>query len=178
MEQEKNELDLLIGNGFPFKIHRKIKKRKSGFLGFFQAKVEETETLEFKIQEPTLATLDRISREQIELDLDETELTSDNALQNAKLLVNKHAKRCAKILAIAVLGNDYIKANNTGFSISYDKDDKKLNELTELFYTYIKPSEMLQLYTLVNTISNLSGFINSIRLMSASRTTIPIRVED
>lgn len=178
LKAERNELNVLINKGLNFNVERKVFKRQKGFLGYFKKKIEETETLTFTIKEPTLATLDRLSAEQINLSIDESLMVSDNAVSESKKIANKHSKLCAKIIAIAVLGQDYLICEQYGSSFKYRNDDKKLNELTELFFMNIKPSVLLQLYILVNTISNLSDFINSIRLMSASRTTMPIRIED
>ena len=177
IKTEKDELNLLINKGLSFKVERKIFKRQKGFLGYFKKPIQEIETLEFTIKEPTLSTLDRMSSEQINLSIDENLMNSDNAISESKKLINKHSKTCAKIIALAVLGQDYLICEQFGNSFKHKNDDKKLNELTELFFMNIKPSMLYQLYILVNTISNLSDFINSIRLMSANRTTMPIRIE-
>ena len=55
---------------------------------------------------------------------------------------------------------------------------KRLNELTSLFTRRIKPSRLYQIYILIQTMCNLGDFLNSIRLMSADRTTMPIRIEE
>ncbi len=171
---EKNELNILTGQGITFDLERVIYKRKGVFRKAFKVK----DKLTFKIEEPTLSTLDRLSALQIDLDIDEKVLTGDNAIVEAKKLTKKHSSKLARIVAIAVLGQDYIKAYQKGGCVKYEFDDEKLNELTALFFHNIRPSKLLQLVVLINTISNLGDFCNSIRLLSAERTTMPNRIEE
>lgn len=178
IEAEKIELNALINKGLSFEVERTVLKKEPGILGYFKKRKKETEKLKFVIQEPTLSTLDRISAEQIELHIDETIMSSENGISEAKKLSNKYGRNMAKIVALAVLGQDYVIASSFGNSIKYSYDNKKLNELTDLFFQNIKPSKLIQLTMIVNTISNLGDFTNSIRLMSASRTTMPIPIED
>lgn len=178
IEAEKIELNSLIGKGLSFDIERTVYKREQGFLGYFKKRVPEVEKLKFTIQEPTLSTLDRISAEQIELRIDESIISGENGISEVKNLAKNHAQRMARIVALAVLGQDYVISSSSGSSVRYKYDDQKLNELSELFFQNIKPSKLIQLTMIINTISNLGDFMNSIRLMSASRTTIPIRIEE
>lgn len=175
-EAEKQELNRLIEKGVTFEVERTIRAKQHGFLGFIKPKVEKKETLKFTIQEPTLSTLDRIADEQIELKIDESIMSSDNGLQEAKKLVGEHGRRLAKIIAIAVLGQDGLKQTNGVGGIKYVYDYKRLEELTELFFHNVKPSKLIQLTIFINTMGNLGDFTNSIRLMSAARTTMPILV--
>ena len=178
IDAERQELNLLINRGVNFDVERTVYKRIPGIIGFFKPRVKTTETLKFNIQEPTLSTLDRLSAEQIELVIDEAVMQSDNGVAQARKMVNQHCKRLARIVAIAALGQDYMQTVQAGGIVRYIPDHKKLDQLTEIFYKNIKPSKLLQLTILVNTMSNLGDFTNSIRLMSAARTTIPIRIEE
>lgn len=178
IEAEKQELNILVNRGISFEIERTTHKRPKGLLGRFKKLVQVTEKLKFKIEEPTLSTLDRISAEQIELKIDERIMSSDGGLCEAKKLTHEHARRLAKIIAFAVLGQDYVKTIQEGSRIRYEYDDRRLNELTDTFFQHIKPSKLMQLTVLVNTMSNLGDFTNSIRLMSGARTTMPIRIEE
>lgn len=174
---EKSELNILIQRGLAFDLERTIYKRKKGIFGYFRELEKVTETLRFKIQEPTLSTLDRIASEQIDLFMDEKLMSSETGMSEAKKLVEEHSERMAKIVAYAVLGQDYVKGIQEGSHIRYGYDDAKLEELTDLFFHNIKPSKLFQLVVLINTMSNLGDFCNSIRLMSAARTTMPLLVE-
>lgn len=178
LNQERSELNILIDKGVNFDIERTIYVRQNGFLGYFKKRYEKTEKLQFTIKEPTLSILDLLSAEQIDLAIDEAVMSSDLGVQEAKKMSGKHGERLARIIAIATLGQDYIKTKKNGSNISYKYNDKKLDELSELFFIHIKPSKLLQLAILVNTMSNLGDFTNSIRLMSANRTTMPIRIEE
>lgn len=175
IELERNELNTLINRGVSFMIDRVVRTRGKGLRWFVRTK--KTEQLRFKIQEPTLSVLDLIAAEQIDLDIDEKEVSSEEALQVARKLVKKHSLRLARIVALAVLNEDYFIATQHGSRVKYEFDDRKLNELTDLFFRTIKPSKLTQLVTMINAMSNLGDFTNSIRLISANRTTMPIRIE-
>ena len=54
----------------------------------------------------------------------------------------------------------------------YEEDRCRLDELTDLFFHAVKPSELFQLTMTINAMCNLGDFIHSIRLMSAARTTV------
>ncbi len=166
LEAEKNELNLLIQKGVNISVSRKVRTvTRRGLLGFFRRYREETETLTYTIKEPTLAVLDLLSAQQIDLIIDESKV-SERGLGEAKQYARKYGRKMALILAIAVLGEDY-----------FNTSTKDLDELTEVFFRWVKPSDLFQYVLLVNAMSNLGDFMNSIRLMSAVRTTMPIRIE-
>ncbi|MGE5498463.1 MAG: hypothetical protein ACM3Q2_10350 [Syntrophothermus sp.] len=175
---ENNELGLLISKGVNIEVERRIFKKQKGVLGFIQRRVPVIEKLKFTIQEPTLSTLDRISAQQIELHIDENIMSSDQGVQEAKKMTGEQSRRLARILAITVLGQDYVIAIQKGQQVVYKFDDARLNELTDLFFHSIQPSKLLQYSILINTMSNLGDFTNSIRLMSAARTTMPSLIEE
>lgn len=174
---ERQELNTLISKGVQFDIEYPVFTPAKGLKRFFAKPAKKIKKEVFTIQEPTLSTLDRISAEQIELRIDENIMTTEKGIQEAKRFAHEHGRRLSRILALAVMGEDYAIPATLGSRTRYTYDDKRLNELTELFFTYLKPSKLIQLTILVNTMSNLGDFTNSIRLMSASRTTMPIRIE-
>lgn len=173
-QAEQTELNILIKKGIAFELESVTYKRK----GIFGKNIKVKEALKFKIQEPTLSTLDRLAAEQIELVIDEKVMSSEYAITEAKNLTSKQSRRLARIIAIAVLGQDYVHAKDKGSHLKYSYDNKSLDRLTDLFFHFLKPSDMMQIVVLINTVSNLGDFCNSIRLMSASRTTMPIRIEE
>lgn len=174
LSAEKDQLNLLINKGATFNVERTVYKKPS----LFEKRIPIKETLTFKIEEPTLSTLDRISAEQIEMAIDENVMASADGLSASKKLANKHSRRFAKIVALAVMGQDYVKSLPDGARIRYTTDDKRLDELTDLFFHNVKPTMLRQLVELINAVSNLGDFCYSIRLMSGERTTIPIRIEE
>lgn len=179
LEQEKNELNTLIGKGASFEVKDVEVKYRKCLFGLFRKRVLAPVTRKFKIEEPTLGTLDRLSAEWIEFAIDETALKSDDGLRKARTLAHDQSLRCAKIVAIAVMGSGYmIPVYGKGGVVTYREDKKRLDELTALFARQIKPSNLYQLYVLISAMCNLGDFLNSIRLMSSDRTTVPIRVED
>lgn len=178
LEQEQNELNTLINKGITFEVEDYFVEEKKKLFGLIKKRTAVKTMRQFKIEEPTLATLDRISAESIEFAIDEEALKSDDGLQKAKTLVKENSRRCSKIIAIAVIGSDYlIPKIGKGGVVSYVEDTKQLDLLTDLFFRQIKPSVMYQLFVLINAMSNLGDFLNSIRLMTAARTTMPIRIE-
>lgn len=179
IELERNELNALIGKGFSFEVLCTTRVRRDGLLGLFRRRERKVENLKFRVQEPTLAVLDLLAAEQLDLDIDEGEVISpESALPVARKYAKKHARRLAKITALAVLGEDYILANQVGSRVRYEYDEARLTELTDLFFRNVKPSKLHGIVQGIALMQNLGDFTNSIRLMSANRTTMPIRVEE
>lgn len=179
LEQEKAELNALINKGVSFEVADTKIEVKRRFFGLIKKRVVVEVKRRFKIEEPTLGTLDRLSAEWIEFAIDEATLQSDDGMQKARTLAHSHSMRCAKVVALAVLGSDYlIPTPGKGGVVRYVEDTKELEYLTYLFARQIKPSKLYQLYVLINAMCNLGDFLNSIRLMSADRTTMPIRIEE
>lgn len=178
LQQERNELNALINKGVTFEVtdtafdvHRTWYGRKR----YVPREIKRT----FTIAEPTLATLDRLSAEWVEFAIDEKAMQSDDAMQRARTLVVNHAERCARIIAIAALGNNAWIVRPFGTNtVSYAENSGGIQELTTLFMRTIKPSQMYKLIVMINAMCNLGDFTNSIRLMCADRTTMPIRIED
>lgn len=173
LEAEQAELRHLIGEGVSFEIEVKVRKRKAGLLGLFRKREVVTEKREFKIAEPTLSTLDRLSAVWLQMSIDETKLHSEDYLVTAKQLAAKEAKRLAEVVAIAVLGEDYYDVTPSGDHYQRKPNRKRLAQLTATLLHAIKPSELLTLAITITNVSNLGDFINSIRLMQASRTSDP-----
>jgi len=177
IQAERSELNLIIDKGVNIELERTISKKKKGFAGFMGKRFSVTEKLKFTIKEPTLSTLDRLSAEQIDLVIDENVMSSDIGVQEARKMANKYGTKLAKIVALSVLGQDYVITIQNDTRVHYEYDNKRLAELTQLFYENIKPSKLMQYVLLINTMSNLGDFTNSIRLMSAARTTMPTLIE-
>lgn len=180
LEQERAELNTLINKGVSFELKDTEFEVEKRFFGLIRRYKPKEVTRTFKIEEMTLATLDRITSESVEIAIDENALKSaeTDSMKMARTLAHKHSLRCARIIAIAVLGEDRLIAKPGKGGIRWIEDTKKLDELTSLFARKIKPSILYKLYVLVNTMGNLGDFMNSIRLISTERTTMPIRIEE
>jgi hypothetical protein len=178
IDAERKELNTILNRGLSFDLERVVLIPAKGFFGFLKKRVKKKEVAKFLIMEPTLSTLDRIAAEQLELIIDENVMSSDSGLTEAKKLTANHSRRLARIVAIAVLGNDYMAAIQLNGRTLYVPDDKRIEELTDLFFHNLKPTKLYQLAVLINTMSNYGDFCNSIRLLSAERTTMPIRIEE
>lgn len=180
LELEREELNRIVNNGVTFEVEDvEAMVTKRSFFGLFKKRELVKVTKKFKIEEPTLGTLDRLSREWVELAIDEESLKGKDGMKNARSLAANNALRCAKVIAIAVIGSEYkIPVTDKNGVVKMREDVKRLNELTSLFARTIKPSRLYQIYILIQTMCNLGDFLNSIRLMSADRTTMPIRIEE
>lgn len=173
LNREQAELRKMIGEGVTFDIEVTHYRRKPGFFGFFRRREKITETKVYTIKEPTLSTLDRLSLLWLQMEIDETKLGDDDYLSTAKKLASKEAAKLAEVVAVAVLGEDYYKATFDGTTYRRKEDKEALRNLTALFYHTVKPSDLLTLAIIVTNVSNLGDFVNSIRLMSATRTSDP-----
>lgn len=169
IEAEKKEIRLLISKGISFVVDyteiQTVYIPRFSFCKWLKKKVatSEAKQREYVIQEPTLYTLDRLSAEYIEMIVDEEEIRNAPR-QQARIYFQEHSKRMAKIVAIAVLGNEWDNAD-------------KLSELSGFFFRWLKNSSLVELVQVIDLTNNLADFINSIRLLSSARTTIPNRVE-
>jgi hypothetical protein len=150
---EQHEADVLINRGIQFTVP------KRSILRHFSRKKQRT----FTIQQPYLGTLDVLSRVFLSIGFDETML-AENALAGAKRITAESARKCALAVAISVLNSKW-----------------KIRLFARLMAGYflwrIQPSKLVQLAIYINQINNLGDFISSIRLMSATRTTAPHRIE-
>lgn len=173
LELEQSELRLMIQEGVTFDVDVTYYRRKPGFCGYFSKREKVTEKRVFKIEEPTLNTLDRLSALWLQMEIDETRLQEADYLNAAKKMANKEAKRLAEVVATAVLGEDYYTAIDKDGYFKRTENKQELKRLTSLFLHTVKPSELFTLAVLITNVSNLGDFINSIRLMSATRTSDP-----
>mgnify|MGYP003229673535 CR=1 FL=1 len=179
LQQEKDELNALIGKGVDFSVPDVEFEVEKRFFGLMKKRKRKNVTRSFKIVEPTLSTLDRLSAEWIEFALDEAAMKSTDALERSRRLVRDHSIRFARIVAIAALGEEReIPKPARGGGVKWVEDTERLDELTRLFARNIKPSKLYQMTILINAMCNLGDFTNSIRLMSSDRTAMPIRIEE
>lgn len=173
LTREQTELRKMIGEGVTFDVEITHHRRKPGLLGYFRRREKITETKVYTIKEPTLATLDRLSLLWLRMEIDETKLGDDDYLRTARTLANKETKQLAEVVATAVLGEDFYIATFDGTTYRRKEDRKALRDLTLLFFHTLKPSELLTLAIIITNVSNLGDFVNSMRLMSATRTSEP-----
>lgn len=174
LTREQNELRQMINSGVTFDVDITYKKRKPGLLGFIRKREKVTEKKVFRVAEPTLSTLDRLSALWLEMTIDETKLKDADYLCAAKKLAAKEAKKLAKVVAVAVLGEEYYDVTESGGYFTRKPNEHRLNRLASLFEHTVTPSQLLTLAILITNVSNLGDFINSIRLMSATRTSDPM----
>lgn len=177
LEKEKAELNALINKGIHFDVNDVEMVCHKAFFGLKKRYAPKGVSRRFTIEEPTLATLDRLSAEWIEFAIDDSKSKTQDGMEYARTMVANHSIRCARIVAIAVLGNSRLVPKSKKGMTVWVEDEKKIEELTQLFARAIKPSKLHSLCTMINAMCNLGDFMNSIRLMSTERTTMPILIE-
>jgi hypothetical protein len=177
LEMERAELNLLVQRGFKFTISVKVRRRAKGLRGLFGKAEAAEEAMTFEIQEPTLSVLDRISDIAIDMMVNGEELTDrgQEVIAKARKIAKENAMRMARVVAIAVLGEDYhvTRISPFGGRLKRRNDDRKFRRLTDLFFHAIRPSQLAEITAAVTNISNLGDFIASMRLLSGARTTQP-----
>lgn len=176
-EQERKELNTLINKGVSFEVKDIEFETRKRFFGLIKKRTPKEVKRTYTIEEVTLSTLDRLSAEWIEIAIDDNAMKSNDGMKIARGLAKEHAVRCARIIAIAVLGEKRLIPCPCKGGTRWVEDVKALDELTALFARRIKPSRLYQLCVLVNAMCNLGDFLNSIRLMLPERTTMPNRIE-
>jgi hypothetical protein len=175
-EMEREELNLLVQRGIQFDISQKVRKRAKGWRGVFGKKEVLEETTTFELHEPTLSVLDRISDISLDMviNIDELKKDGNEAIAKTKELVKENSQKMARLVAIAVLGEDYhITEISKSGKAKRRNDDRELNRLTDLFFHTVKPSKLAVLVLSITNISNIGDFIASMRLLSGARTTQP-----
>lgn len=167
--QEKTELNLLLQKGVSLELEYKeiISPR---LWQFWKRKKTEIKKITLVFREPTLAVLDRVSLEIQNLDFDEKRLMSENVdvvMREGKRIAFKAIKPLARIIAIFALREKlFIRQNRT-----YIEDTAALDKLTQIIIYALEPSKIEQLISCLTSLSNIAGFLNSIRLLAALRTT-------
>ncbi len=152
-QAERREANILIEKGVKFKT------KKVSFLKYFSKEKERT----FVIQQPFLGTLDILSELFLSINFDEKQI-EENPLTASKELVSKSAKKCALVIAVAVLNSKWL-------IILFSKI------LANYFLWRIKPSDLINIAFIINQVNNYGDFTNSIRLMSVIRMTTPNLIE-
>ena len=110
------------------------------------------------------------------MSIDETKLGDEDYFKTAKKMAAQEARKLAQVVAVAVLGEDYYDVTDKGGYLVRKPNETRLARLTSLFLHTVTPSQLLTLAILITNVSNLGDFINSIRLMSATRTSDPTQL--
>lgn len=186
MNTEKDEINRLNDTGIEFTIKQTKRVRTARKRSIFERLkvwlgIEEEETIErevkttYSVKEPTLAVLDLLSAEFISLEIEEEEIKAggNRTLAAAKRMLNAHAYTCARIAAIATMGERCFIQDEYGI---YETDEKAIRERTAVFYHAITPENLISLTNLITGACDLGNFISSIILLSASRTTTPAKI--
>lgn len=170
--QERAEADLLTGRAYEYNIAYRERIPYVKFLPFLGGRnVLRYETM--KIQSPTLAVLDVLSCEWAEIEVDDNAFKSSNneAIIVARKLVHIHAKRLARIVAIATLGEQAFKIKYTaGSYIERELDEKAIALLAGRVYRSVQPAQLAEIARAICAQSDLPNFLSAITLMRGATT--------
>lgn len=177
LKKEQVELNKLVNEGVTFFVYDYEKVPMKWYERIFGRRKEVVVKRTFTINELTLSTQDRISLESSKIDFDVNEISGmddKDGLSIARELMENHGKRCAKIVAIAVVNSSNLIESSNGMRVP---DPNVIDDYTELFYREIKPSQLLDLFRIIEIMRNNGDFTRSIRLMRNKRTTMPVLIE-
>ena len=160
---EKNELEVLLDRGFTFEVQHQEPRPRRWWQRIFGVKRYENKIEKFTFKEPTLAVLDRVSLEYMDLEQAADDIAKFGE-SVAKRVAYKQADTMARIIAIFALGE---KIFNPDFSENTD-EFKRVSGIMAHAFT---PSKMVQIVALLSTLSNIPAFLNTIRLIGTTRTT-------
>lgn len=146
IEKERAALNTLLDKGLEFETGRK----------FFGKVLKPRKWI---ISQPYLGTMDHLTDLFLQMNFDE-ELIRIDPMQEGRQLAYKNSRIMAKVVAISVLNSYWGIKLFSGLLARY-------------FAWKITPSKLFQLAMIINTITNVGDFTNSIRLLSLVRTTAP-----
>lgn len=165
MNAEQNELNLLLQKGVQITLRYRATEQPS-LWRFWRQPREVTKTKVLVFREPTLATLDRVRLELLQIEFDEKRLNNKNpdiVMEEGKRIAYGSCRNMARLIAIFALGENLWNHSGNIFV----EDSERLEELTAIIMQSMQPSVMEQLITCLTSLSNIGSFINSIRLISA-----------
>lgn len=170
-DQESREASILTGGGFRYEIKYTATEYGRGLRGLFRGpqKTERTETLTFR--EPTLAVLDLVTDIYLRMRITDPQpgASASDTIHCANKTAHDNTRLMAEVVAVFALGEQsFIRE---GFT--YHRDERAITRLRDLILHTTTPGQMEKLISLCTALGNLPGFLNSIRLTGASRTTTP-----
>ena len=157
---EQANIDSLINKGMDFDVETR------GIERLWRGKKRT-----FTITEPYTGTLDLLADEFIKMEIDD-EALSANPISESNRIINRSARRMARVVAITVLnGRCWVEVSPYKGYVN----KALINRYTSYFLRRVKPSKLMQLTAIIRQIMNAGAFINSIRWMSGAmpRTTNP-----
>lgn len=153
---EKNEIDLLTNKGVFFDVEPLEDK------SFWSKFKRKEKTQRFYIYPSFLGTMDLLAAEFIQMRFDQIAL-QDDWYEEIKRMVQTDVKRCAKIVAIAVLNK---------------KDMSEVDKYTDYFLWRLTAPTLLKVCQIIYNQAKLQDFFASIALLSVKeRTTSPAPIE-
>lgn len=165
---EKREAQRLVGTGYVFKVEYDTTRRTI----FGRKKEHHVE--EYRIEEPTLGTLDRMSQEWVDIKIG----GGGGVMDEAKLAVADNAMRMCRVIAIAVMGSEHPGMVQGKGAAERKAVEREIERMAGIFAACVKPSQLKDIAYFILAASNLADFMTATTLMRAGRTTRPSGVAE
>lgn len=159
LSDERKEIALLNRRGFTFTVRGRERRRFP--LSFMWREKE----YRFEVGEPVVGCLMAQAEQWVEVDIGSRLLESEDAVAECNAIIARHAWRCCRVLALAVLNERC-------------RDGAAVRRLQRLFESTLSPSQLRALLLRVMTLGDLQSFTDAIRLMSKARLTMPDLIAD
>lgn len=159
---ETNELNVLLNRGFTIEIQHSEKSTWWKRL-FRRRKAPAMITEKFTFREPTLAVLDRVSLEYMDLEQSADDIAKYGE-SVAKRVAYKQAGTMARIIAIFALGENI-------FNPDFSENTDEFNRVSDIMLHAFTPSKMVQIVGILSTLSNIPAFLNTIQFLGTTRTS-------
>lgn len=159
MRAERREIAIMERKGFSFTVRGRERRR---FPLFFLWHDKE---YHFDVKEPVGGCLIAQAAQWVEIDIDSRILESKDSIMECNAIIAKHAWRCYRILALAVLNERC-------------QNDMEVLRLQHLFERTLTPAQLRSLLHRIMVLGDLQSFTTAIRLMSKVRMTEPNLVAD
>lgn len=162
---EEAEQQILLERGFEFTLNDK----------------------KYKIVQPVLAQLDKLSEQFLKLDIDKAIIQPEDGdidamklFEEQKRIISPNVKTCAKIIAISCVDHKRGKCSPFTELLLNIREKYLIYKHYKLFLRLISPDDLYRITNVILRAMNLGPFTNSIALMSIPtiRTTAPKAMED
>lgn len=161
------EYEAIIDNGISISITERYVRRRFVLFGA-ERSVERVHR--FEIHQPTLGVLDLINYYLRDVQIDEAVIKeAGDVYPEVRAIEQRHCYDVARAMAVAILGNGSV-VKVLG---KYKRNEKAIEKMAGLLMRCLTPSKLMEMASSVNVMSNLSDFLNSIRLLKVA----PDRIE-
>ena len=158
-EKLRKELNLMIDNGVRITVEEQTIRRGRWP---WSKRLVSTEQHVYEMKQPTLGCLDLINYYSRDMKVDEDALKgAENPYPLLRRLCHRHTGDVSRAMAVAILGRRVFVKTMFGYRTDY----KAIDRLAETLKINVTPGKLFEMAQALSVISNMSDFLNSIRLM-------------